>query len=109
MLVCSVFTNPAGVSAATTARTDDAGLRPRNWATEQRRFIEPSDRNRILIDARQRQYRNFPLGLFLIAGEQGHQLGRRVKQPVALRAIDLRRSGPELLCTDFDGDEGIGN
>ena len=44
--------------------------------------------NRILVDARQRQNRNFPLGLFLIIGEQGQQLGCRIEQPSALRAIE---------------------
>src|SRR5215471_3718631 len=61
------------------------------------------------IDTCQREDRNFPLGLVLIVGEQGQQLSCRIEQPSALRAIDLLRSGPELLSTNLDGHDRISN
>lgn len=62
-----------------------------------------------LIDARQRQNRNFALGLALVVGEQGHQFGRCLEQPSALGAMDLHRSSLEFLCTDLHRHEWIRN
>ena len=50
-----------------------------------------------------KEIRQPELDAVLVASNIAQQLSRRIEQPSALRAIDLIRSGPELLSANLDG------